>query len=83
NRLTQYWTIFYDLFFDKQTASLLNDQCLKLINCATDMVAWNSSSYSRFLRFTTQESLNEVRRHWVSYAETLGLSDSEQNQLKQ
>ncbi|KAF9448223.1 hypothetical protein P691DRAFT_781245 [Macrolepiota fuliginosa MF-IS2] len=83
NWLTQYWAIFYDLFFDKQTALLLNDQCLKLVDYATDMAAWNSSSYGRFLRFTTQDSLNEVRRYWSSYAETLSLSDSEQNQLKQ
>ncbi|KAF9448971.1 hypothetical protein P691DRAFT_704001 [Macrolepiota fuliginosa MF-IS2] len=82
-RINQYWSIFYDIFFDQKTASLLNEQCLKLVNYATDVATWNSSPYGHLLRFTTEGSLNGARRHWRLYIETLGLSNPEQNQLKQ
>ncbi|KAF5364067.1 hypothetical protein D9756_000165 [Leucocoprinus leucothites] len=82
DRLLLYWSIFYDLFIDKNTASILNEQCIKLVESAADIAAWHASPYGSFFKFTTRETLNEARRHWSSYTETLALSNAEQRQLK-
>ncbi|EKM79834.1 hypothetical protein AGABI1DRAFT_18833, partial [Agaricus bisporus var. burnettii JB137-S8] len=83
DRLLQYWSIFYDLFLDKRTASLLSKQCKKLVEYAADFSTWDNSPYGNFLKFATQDTLDEARRHWKSYEETIVLSNAKQKQLKQ
>jgi hypothetical protein len=46
------------------------------------MQAWRSSKYGAYLRFCTEQSLVEIRRHWVLYLETGDLSDKDQKSLK-
>jgi hypothetical protein len=70
------------MFIDMKAASLLKDQCSKLVKFAADMTTWTDSTYGSFVKFSTQETLNEARRHWFSYVETLTLSESRQEQLK-
>ena len=82
DRLLLYWSIFYDIFIDKETAALLRKQCHKLVESAIDVATWDTSVYAHFIKFATVETLNETRRHWLSYAETLVLSNARQKQLK-
>ncbi len=83
DRLLLYWSIFYDIFIDKETAALLRKQCHKLVESAIDVATWDTSVYAHFIKFATVETLNETRRHWLSYAETLVLSNARQKQLKE
>jgi hypothetical protein len=46
------------------------------------MQTWRSSKYGAYLRFCTEQSLVEIRRHWVLYLETGDLSDKDQKSLK-
>lgn len=82
DRLLLYWSIFYDIFIDKKTVLLLREQCHKLIEAAANIPTWDASVYARFIKFATVETLNKTRGHWLSYAETLVLSDARQKQLK-
>ncbi|KXN86114.1 hypothetical protein AN958_10481 [Leucoagaricus sp. SymC.cos] len=83
DRLLCLWSIFYDLFLDKKSASLLKEQCSRLIEFAADMITWDTSPYGNFVKFTTMETLVEARRHWRSYHETLDLPNSKQKQLRE
>ena len=76
------WPIFYHFFLDRKSYNILLAQCRTLIQSASNMQAWKSSKYGTYLRFCTEHSLAEVRRHWVLYLETGGLSDKDQKALK-
>ena len=76
------WPIFYHFFLDRKTYNILLVQCRTLIRSASDLQVWKSSNYGAYLRFCTEHSLAEIRRHWVLYVETGDLSDKEQKALK-
>ena len=63
------WSIFYHFFLDDASLGLLLSQCRKLVQISNDMQTWNASKYGGFLRFCTDHSLAEIRRHWVLYLE--------------
>jgi hypothetical protein len=46
------------------------------------MQSWRSSKYGTYLRYCTEQSLVEIRRHWVLYLETGDLSDKGQKSLR-
>jgi hypothetical protein len=76
------WPIFYHFFLDRKSHNILLSQCRTLIQSASDMQAWRSSKYGAYLRLCTEQSLVEVRRHWLLYLETGDLSDKDQKSLK-
>ncbi|KAI0324944.1 hypothetical protein GY45DRAFT_1288114 [Cubamyces sp. BRFM 1775] len=61
------WNIFYHLYLDAETLSLLHAQCRKLINASTSAPEWRSSPYGTYLRMATDHTLAELRRHWALY----------------
>ena len=63
------WSIFYHFFLDDASLGLLLAQCRKLVQFSNDMETWRASKYGRFLRFCTDHTLAEIRRHWVLYLE--------------
>ena len=63
------WSTFYHFFLDDTSLGLLLAQCRKLIQISNDIKTWSASKYGRFLRFCTEYSLEEIRRHWVLYLE--------------
>ena len=76
------WPIFYHFFLDRKSYNILLAQCRTLIQSASNMQVWKSSKYGTYLRFCTEHSLAEIRRHWVLYVETDDLSDKDQKALK-
>ena len=76
------WPIFYHFFLDRKSCNILLAQCRTLIQSASNMQVWKSSKYGTYLRFCTEHSLAEIRRHWVLYLETGDLSDKDQKALK-
>jgi hypothetical protein len=63
------WSIFYHFFLDDASLGLLLAQCRKLVQVSNDIQTWSTSKYGRFLRFCTEHSLEDIRRHWVLYLE--------------
>ena len=61
------WSIFYHFFLDDASLGFLLTQCRKLVQISNDMQTWNASKYGGFLRFCTDHSLAEIRRHWALY----------------
>jgi hypothetical protein len=76
------WSMFYHFFLDDASLGLLLTQCRKLVQISNDMQTWNKSKYGGFLRFCTDHSLAEIRRHWVLYLETETMPAREKILLK-
>ena len=76
------WSIFYHFFLDDASLGLLLAQCRKLVQISNDMEAWRASKYGEFLRFCTDHTLAEIRRHWVLYLEMETMPPAEKNLLK-
>jgi hypothetical protein len=76
------WSIFYHFFLDNTSLGLLLTQCRKLVQISNDMQTWNKSKYGGFLRFCTDHSLAEIRRHWVLYLEMETMPAREKTFLK-
>jgi hypothetical protein len=76
------WFIFYHFFLDDASLGLLLAQCRKLVQISNDMKTWSASKYGGFLRFCTDHSLAEIRRHWVLYLEMETMPAREKNLLK-
>lgn len=58
------WNIFYHMYLDAGSHSILLAQCKKLIDASDSMESWRASPYAAFLRYSTEYSLVELRRHW-------------------
>ena len=76
------WSIFYHFFLDDASLALLLGQCRKLVQFSSDLQTWSTSKYGNFLRFCTERSLLEIRRHWVLYLEMETMPTPEKNLLK-
>ncbi|KAJ3195800.1 hypothetical protein HDU67_004234, partial [Dinochytrium kinnereticum] len=49
-------------------------QCKKLLNVGDTLEKWNECSYSSFLRFCDEQTLEQARSYWALYAKTGDLS---------
>ena len=76
------WSIFYHFFLDDASLGILLAQCRKLVQTSYDMQTWSASRYGEFLRFCTDHSLAEIRRHWVLYLEMETMPAKEKILLK-
>lgn len=66
---TTVWNIFFHMYLDKDSHSILVQQCKKLIACSESSQQWNDSPYGSCLRMCTDYTIQELRRHWSLYAE--------------
>ncbi|KAH9482241.1 hypothetical protein JR316_0004339 [Psilocybe cubensis] len=66
------WAIFYHFFLNQTDYDFLRFQCQQLLMCSTDLNTWKASKYGLYIRFSTDRTLSEVRRHWSLY---LGFED--------
>ncbi|KDR84228.1 hypothetical protein GALMADRAFT_56123 [Galerina marginata CBS 339.88] len=76
------WAIFYHFFLDQKSYDVLLTQCRALVETSSNMKAWKASKYHGYLRFCTDHSLAEIRRHWSLYLETDNLSDADKKDLR-
>lgn len=67
------WNIFFHLYLNKDSYSVLIDQCKKLVELSGDLQRWNNSSYGAFIKMSTEYTLAELRRHWVLYIDMQNL----------
>ncbi|PPQ92792.1 hypothetical protein CVT25_003903 [Psilocybe cyanescens] len=76
------WSIFYHFFLDQNEYDILVVHCRKLVQCSSDLSTWKTSKYGGYIRFCTEQSFSEVRRHWVLYLESKNLPDVEKNDIR-
>ncbi|KKZ65717.1 hypothetical protein EMCG_08475 [[Emmonsia] crescens] len=61
------WNIYYHLFIDDKSLSLLESQVKMLCRFSSSLRVWHKSKYGRFLRFCDSKTLDLVRNVWYSY----------------
>ena len=61
------WNIFYHMYLDAGSHAVLIAQCKKLVEASASMESWRASPYAACVRFSTEYTLSEVRRHWSLY----------------
>ncbi|EER45679.1 conserved hypothetical protein [Histoplasma capsulatum var. duboisii H88] len=61
------WDIYYHLFVDDKSLSVLESQVKKLYRLSTSLRHWHKTKYGRFLRFCDSKTLALVRDVWYSY----------------
>ncbi|TDL19948.1 hypothetical protein BD410DRAFT_873356 [Rickenella mellea] len=61
------WNIFFHMYLDKDTHSLLIEHCKMLIGFSLNLECWNRSPYATFIKMCTEYTLSELRRHWLLY----------------
>ena len=63
------WNTFFHFRLDTDSHTALISQCTKLIECSSSLQTWAASKYSPFIKFSTEYTLKELRRHWTLYAD--------------
>ncbi|THH20183.1 hypothetical protein EW146_g1126 [Bondarzewia mesenterica] len=71
---TTIWNIFFHIYLDEHSYSVLIEQCRKLIELSGSLQRWNASLYGPFLKMCTDYTLTELRRHWQLYVDMQNLS---------
>ncbi|GJE85283.1 hypothetical protein PsYK624_013620 [Phanerochaete sordida] len=77
------WNIFYDIFLDQESLSILTEQCIYLVGLSASLSTWRTSQYSEFVRFASASTLEQVRRYWQWYAKAGGPANSFMETLKE
>ncbi|GBE84710.1 hypothetical protein SCP_0606900 [Sparassis crispa] len=70
---TVVWNIFYHMYLDKQSMTVLTEHCKKLISISDTLQHWNDSRYGTFIKMCTEYTLAEIRRHWSLFADMQNL----------
>ncbi|KAJ7200073.1 hypothetical protein B0H12DRAFT_1206536 [Mycena haematopus] len=60
--------IFFHLYLEKDSLTLLVSQCSALLDASTTFECWKDSRYGSTLRMSSEHTLTELRRHWDQYA---------------
>lgn len=58
------WDIYYHLFIDKETASVIQEHITKLLSLSQTPEEWSKSIYGRAVHFCDADTLADVRRIW-------------------
>jgi len=80
--ITDAWRIYYHIYLDGETLQVLMSQCRKLLQCCTDPETWKTSQYGAYMRFCTEHTLEEIRRHLQLYLDLDLLPAQEKDALK-
>jgi hypothetical protein len=64
----QLWNIYYHVFLDGESASLLRSQSQKLLKLAHSLKSWNEGPYGTIIRFCDSITLEKATMLWALYA---------------
>ncbi|CAK5279733.1 unnamed protein product, partial [Mycena citricolor] len=70
------WNMFFHMKIDEECHRTLATQCQKLLDVGETLEDWARSSCGEFIRFGTQYTLAEVRRHWMLYIGMVNLPEA-------
>ncbi|KAG9124131.1 hypothetical protein FRC07_012716, partial [Ceratobasidium sp. 392] len=68
------WDIFYHFKISTHVAGVLTTHARELVKLSGTCEAWRKSKYGSFIKFADSNSLFELRRFWIHYAEFPNLS---------
>lgn len=61
---------------------MLVAQCARLAQYAESMQTWRQCPYTTFIHIATEQTLNELRRHWILYTGVLELPAAKLTQMR-
>ncbi|KAI0752649.1 hypothetical protein C8Q80DRAFT_467409 [Daedaleopsis nitida] len=64
------WNIFFHVYLDEPSLTLLASHCRKLTDAALTLQDWNGTIYGAVIRFGSEHTFAEVRRLLSLYADT-------------
>ncbi|KAI4908457.1 uncharacterized protein J4E92_010856 [Alternaria infectoria] len=64
----QLWNLYYHVFIDDESASLLRSQSKKLLELAHSLESWNEGPYGTIIRFCDSITLENATKLWALYA---------------
>ncbi len=73
---TAIWSIYYHLYLDDRSLTLLQTQSKKLHDLSGSIDSWRDSRYGKLIRFGDTVTLKRIREVWGSYA-TSDLTEDE------
>lgn len=79
---TAAWSIFYHFFLNQTEHDILGVHCQTLVQCSIDFDTWKASKYGGYIRFCTEHSFLQVRRHWILYLGFDNLSEGEKQTIR-
>ena len=62
------WNIFYHLFIPDRALHLLREHARCLLHASESLETWSSSPFGSFVGFLSKDSLDRIRKFWVSYS---------------
>ena len=63
-----YWSIFYDLYINKDTSTIVVKHSTKLVQYSQNMETWTACPYGYIIRMINVETLNLLNEYWSMYS---------------
>ncbi|TFY65882.1 hypothetical protein EVG20_g5216 [Dentipellis fragilis] len=76
------WDIFYDFYLKEKPSEELVEHCHKLVDISEDMDSWRASKYGLILKFCTERTRTELRKHWTLYSRFESLPEIRKAKVK-
>lgn len=83
DKLDKLWDLFFHMFVDQTSLSILFKQCRKFVALAESMETWRAGLYGHFLTACNVATLRELRRVWTTYLDTASFSSKQAKHFKQ
>ncbi|KAG6381910.1 hypothetical protein JVT61DRAFT_530 [Boletus reticuloceps] len=83
DKLDKLWTLFYHIFIDQASLSVLSEQCRKLITLAESAETWQAGPYGHFLTTCDTATRVALRRVWSTYLDTASFCSKEARRFEQ
>ncbi|TIA45510.1 hypothetical protein D6C79_05640 [Aureobasidium pullulans] len=64
------WRAYYHFYVTSTDLAFIQEHARQLYTASESLPTWNQSPFGAYLKFTTEATLTEVRRIWLSYAQT-------------
>ena len=71
------WRIYYHTSVLKEDLRKIQEQSQKLADCTLSLSSWVASPYGKIFSLLTYDTLQRLRRYWLLYADTQGLTPQE------
>ncbi|TFK29000.1 hypothetical protein FA15DRAFT_664645 [Coprinopsis marcescibilis] len=73
NGIDEIWNIYHHFYLDNVSLQRLYAQCRKVLQITNDLNDWNDHKYGQVLRFSSDGTLQTIRRHLELYLEIKNL----------
>ncbi|KAI5988215.1 hypothetical protein EDD15DRAFT_1391097 [Pisolithus albus] len=83
DRLSSIWNIFYHMFLDEGSLSLLIEQCRKLVPLAESLNSWREGPYAHVVAMCSSDTLSEIGRFWKLWFGTSNFNAKQAKRFKE